>query len=423
MRRTLLLGSVGAALLPLLAGCTDESPLLGPDRFPPGTAPVTLEVALPASAYLEELGRFTGYTGPANATFFLVANAYEGALHAHTLATFTGFPETVTYPLGGESQTDTAFSYGPGRLVVLVDSLGTLEQAAELEVWEVTQSWDTRSVTWTLAADTAGVQEPWQQPGGTRGARVATASYDPDPAARDSVVFELDAATMQRLAGAELEGLLVRPSTPGARLRLRGMALRAELIPDARPDTSISANLSAAPTFVFTPEPPQPATAWHAGGIRGARTLFRIDNDLQLPGCPATQTCPTVSIRDVNLNRIALRLRPVPVPQGHGPLAPVPLAIRTIDEPELGRFAPLATPVMDGGLPAVEYTPGDTLVDLPLTQYLELTLTRDELPLTFALLSASLTERPGAPANFGVAWFAEPELFVTYTLTARARLP
>jgi hypothetical protein len=430
MRRTILLGTLGAALVPLFAGCTDRSPTLGIDGFPPGTAPVTVEVVLPASAFLEELGRFSGYSGVRGSGILMVAREYGGALDAHTLARFTNFPRTVTYRRGDQSHTDSAFHYGAGQLVVRIDTLSTAEVPGTLEVWELVQAYDPVTVNWELAVDSAGAQTAWQQPGGTRGVRIAEGIYTPEAGVVDSLVLDIDAATMQRLADAELEGVVVRSATPGTRMRVTSMALRGVVHPDtAQPDTAIAVTIDVLPSMIYTPEPPEPSAEWHAGGVRSARTQFRLRRDVEVPGCPPGQTCAPVPLSEVRLHVVQLRLKPVPTPLGFEPLRRMPLTIRLLREPELGRFAPLGSVVLDvpagslvGPLP-IPYAPGDTAVNLPITS-LYASLLRDEaLPDAFALLAEPAPQSAG-PATFGVAWFRpEPELHVVYTLPAASTQP
>jgi hypothetical protein len=417
MRRSILLGLAAA----LLAGCSDTSPTLGDDRFPPGTAPVTLEAAIPSETAFEELGRFSGYSGPATALFRLVARDYGGALDANTLGSFIGFPTSVAVRVGEETVGDTVFHYGPGELVVRVDSLGTAPVPGTVELWEAAQAWDPATASWTVASDTAGVRTLWQEPGGTRGALLSAAAFTADFQEGDSLVFQVDSTTMQRLADGELPGLLLRSATTGTRIQLQGMTLRGVVHATAA-DTAVAVQMQSVERFVFTPEPPEPATAWHAGGVRSARTLFRVDPEMVLPGCPAAEApCPPVRLRDVNVHRVTLRLRPVPVPLGFEPRAPVPLTLRVIDEPELGPVAPLGPSVLDTDR-GVLFTPGDTLVDIGITSYTLLLLQRDDLSHTLALLAEPSPGSPLAPATFGVAWFdPQPELFVTYTLPARPR--
>ncbi|MDQ3520796.1 MAG: hypothetical protein M3434_00450, partial [Gemmatimonadota bacterium] len=64
---------------------------------------MTVELGLAATSF-EVLGRFTGYTGPQDAAFLLVANRFDGALDAATLARFRGFPGFVNVTVGGTAQ-------------------------------------------------------------------------------------------------------------------------------------------------------------------------------------------------------------------------------------------------------------------------------------------------------------------------------
>jgi len=91
------------------------------------------------------------------------------------------------------------------------------------------------------------------------------------------------------------------------------------------------------------------------------------------------------------------------------------LSLRTVNEPELGRVAPL------GGLVDARtayFHRGDTLVAVPLTGFAATQIARDSLHNAFALLSEP------AGNTFGAVWFEPaPRLRITYTLPPAPRLP
>ena len=423
------------ALLSLAAvGCTDRIPTAGgAELFPGGARPATLEVTLPAGSFLQALGRFSGFTGPADAPFLLVANRFEGSLEANALGRLAAFPQTITYSQGGVSRTDSLYAFVRAQLFAPVDtsaSVGT--GAVTLRLWEVGEDWDPATATWQLAADTAGKPTPWRTPGGTRGAALSTVSLPQGVrSAGDTLRFALDSLAFRRVVGSDFRGFLVTAEGAPVRLQTGNFALRAEVRPrSASPDTTVSVPVGAArQTFVFTPEPPRPATAWEAGGIRSARTLFRVDlRDVRVPTCAqGGAACATVPLREVQLNQVALLLRPVPVPGGFGPVGPMPLLIRRVVEPELGRRAPLGEIVND--IEALSqsgnvlyrgnrFVSTDSVFTVPLTGYLTGLVASDSAVANLALLG-----QPEA-ASFGTAWFApSPSLRIVYTVPARPSLP
>ena len=114
------------------------------------------------------------------------------------------------------------------------------------------------------------------------------------------------------------------------------------------------------------------------------------------------------------------------VPNGFDPLGLLPLHLRRVTEPELGRLAPLGccAPGDPAGLldQPVFYDPQtDSVAVIPLTRLaLQTVFSTDTLPTTFALLS----ELGPGPPTFGVGFFrGDPLLRIVYTLPARRRLP
>jgi hypothetical protein len=411
-----------AALAVTVAACSDETPTLsGPGSFPPGGVAVTREVILPASRFFEVLGGFSGYTNAYQAGYVAVANQYDGALNAHGLARFSGFPRTVTYLRNGLSKTDAAFSYGESRLVLGVDSASTAGRPFTLQVWEATQHWDAATATWTLAVDSAGERTAWTEAGGTRGVLLGEATY---PATGgDSLVVTLSPASIQRMADSLSPGVVFTVAETGARIEFADLLLRIAVKPDsALPDTTIiyTAGPGANLTTVYTPEQPDaPAGGVGVGGIRSARTLLELDLDQTVPGCPATQTCAEVPLSQVQLNQVAILLRPTAVPNGFRALNDVPLALRLVVEPELGRVAPLGQTLLDQD---VAFSSADSVVVLPVTALTRTLIANDSIPRTVALVSEEAGAGP--PPTFGVL-FLDPDarLRIVYTLPARRPLP
>jgi hypothetical protein len=411
-----------AALAVTVAACSDETPTLsGPGPFPPGGRAVTREVILPAARFFQVLGGFSGYTDASDASYAVVANQYGGELNAHALARFTGFPRTVTYIRNGATKTDAAFTYQESRLVLGVDTLATAGQPFTLQIWEAAQRWDPRTATWTLAIDSVGEQVAWTEPGGTRGALLGQASYT--ATGGDSLVVTLAPASVARLADSLSHGVVFTVAETGARVEFEDMILRLAVKPDsAIPDTTL--NFVAAPginlTTVYTPEQPDPPAGTIAvGGIRSARTLLELDLDQTVPGCPATETCAEVPLSQVQLNQVAVLLRPEAVPRGFGALNGVPLALRLVVEPELGRVAPLGQTVLDQD---ILFASADSVLALPVTTLTRTLIANDSIPRTVALVSE--VGGAGPPPTFGVLFLnADARLRIVYTLPARRPLP
>jgi hypothetical protein len=418
-RRILLSGLLAAALAAATAACSDESPTFGGDQFPPGSTPVTREVLIPASRFLRVLGSYTGYTRGSDAPFLEVAENYQG-LYAHGVTRFNTFPRTVTYRRGEVTKTDSAFTFAASRLVARIDTAASTGRPVTLQVWQGTQRFDPATATWELAVDSGSVHTPWTQPGGTRGALLGEATLA--PGAGDSLVFTLPAAAVQTLADSTGPGVVLTARDAGTRIHVANLQLRVAVRPDsAQPDTTIIVNTNPFPRVqLFTPgQRTVPEGVLAVGGLGSTRTLVEIDPRQEVPACAAGATCGTVPLAQVQLNSVALLLRPQNVPDGLGPLGSVPLRLRRVTEPELGRFAPLGPVVADAGI--TPYTSGDTVAVLSITDLALRSSLLTTLPTTFALVS----EVSGnTPSGFGVAWFRpDPLLRIVYTLPTRRQLP
>lgn len=421
------------ALLPLLAAaaCTDETPTLAGDPFfPGGSRPVTLEVIVPAAQFLAPAGVFQGYESGRSFEDVVVANQYQGVLNAHAIQDYD-VPDTLTYSQGGTTRTDTAYSIRAARLIVLVDSLGSLQGTpTTLQAYRVAQGFDSLTATWTLAVDSAATQTAWTEPGGTRGALLGSAAYV--RSVSDTVVVPIDTAAARAMRPDSASGIILATQQAGTRLQVVQTVLRLDLKPsNADRDTTITINVQpTANFFLFDPQPTLPAGSFAAGGVLAARTLFGIDFDQPLPGCAAPATCAPVSIKDVDLNRVSLLLTPLASPAGFDPLEPVNLTMWTVAEPALGQHAPLGHLALDpqvSGSAATQFAvfaPGDTLVELPLTLQAQNAVTADSLRFDFALLGETPPGSTLAARTFGMARFdAQPRLRFVYTLHTRPVLP
>jgi hypothetical protein len=411
------------ALLGLTAaGCADELPTLADEAFPPGSVPVTREVILPASAFFRFLGSHTGYGRTGGSGFLVLANDYEG-LRANVLADFGPFPREVSYTRNGSERRDSLFEYGGGRLVLRVDTVASTGGPVTFRLWAATQPWSAASATWTAAMDTGGAPVSWTQPGGTRGELLAEREVTLSPTGTDSVVLQLSPEQVVRLADTASHGVVLTLDRADRRIELTSLVLRASVRPDsAAPDTTINVNVPlAASTTVFTPDPPDaPPGVLAVGGVRRARALIEIDPRQTVPGvCPGPGACAPLALRDVRINHVTVLFTPLDVPNGFDPLGPVPLGLRILQEPELGRFAPLGAQVLDR---PTTFSVRDSLLELPITGLTTTFAVNDTLPTTFALVSESPLTMD-AP-TFGLAFFrSDPLLRIIYTVPSRRQLP
>lgn len=414
--------ALAAALLglPALTGCSDDLPTIGgPERFPGGTAPTTIEVLIPAGDVVLRDAVYDNFDDPREAPYLIVAEEFDGVLDAHSLARFSSFPTAVTFSFGGTSRTDSVFTYVSGEIKTVVNRSASTVDATRLLLWSVEQPWDSAEVTWQNASS----GEPWTVPGGTRGELLAEATWAPqDTVATDTVVWQLDSLAVRRVADAGSRGVMVTSGDAGRRLQLRDLELRVTVRPQSAQDTTVAVAVGAgAQTFVFTPAPPVRPGIYRVGGVTGARTVLELQLIRELPGCsPAlAATCPTVSIRDVTVNLAELVLQPLPVPSGFRPLGTSQILLRRVVEPELGRVAPLGQPLVSDTVPGARFVESDPApVRVSLTSAIQSLVQTDSTTLAVALLGE------GGAGQFGYQWYeGAPVIRLVYTLPLTPRLP
>jgi hypothetical protein len=252
----------------VLTGCQDRLPTVtGDGLFPGGSRPLTVELLLTPEQFVVSDTVFPGFVAPGGPGFLVVANRFEGVLDAHGLARLEGFPDSVTFSDDGTSRTDDEFTYAAGNVLTVVAPNASIQTTTTLRLWELDQAWDTAGVSWTVA-DGRGSPVQWQTPGGTRGTLLSEATWAPgDTIGRDSISFAVDAAAVARMAAEGFSGLLVTSETPGSRVQLSRLTLRAGVRPASRPDTVIEVTVGAGPQrFVYNPSSPRsPTRCWWAG--------------------------------------------------------------------------------------------------------------------------------------------------------------
>jgi hypothetical protein len=381
---------------------------------------VTVELGLAATSF-EVLGRFTGYTGPQDAAFLLVANRFDGALDAATLARFRGFPGFVNITVGGTAQVDSVFTYLGGQVIVPIDTTATeFNGPVTLELLALAQSPGPDEVFGRTGVNTAGARL-------LSSVRIAPGN----PAAWDTVVFNVDSLAVRQFAREDFPGLLVRATESPSRLQLGRLSLVTSVRPSQRADTTIAQTVTGGPqTFIVNTEPPFPENALVAGGLRSARSLFRITLPERVPVSPGDAR--TIRIDSVAINEAALLLEPLPVGGGWRPLGPVPLQLLRVVEPELGARAPLGDIVQDpvgvgqfGALyEDILYTPGNTeRIVVRITQHIRGvagrdSIARDRQGLATSLVLLGRSQSPTVEVTtFGRAHFrSPPQLRLVYTV-------
>ncbi|MGH7444827.1 MAG: hypothetical protein ACREKM_08130, partial [Longimicrobiales bacterium] len=291
MRRSLPVLAAAATLL-ASAACGNDSPVALGEQLLPGQPVTSFEVVLDAEQFLALDSAFALFTTPSQASYTIVANDFAGTLDAHALATFS-IVKTITVrdTAGTGTVIDTLPNYFAGRVLLRVDTLRSSHDAAHFAVYRAAESWDERSTTWDLRVDTGSVTLPWTQPGGTLGPLIAEGDWA--RADGDSVFLAFDSATVQALRDSTIaeRGLIVVTETPGARMRLTSIGLRADAR-SSRADTVVTTNgVAFDRTFIYTPSPGTRTDDGRVGGVPSWRTLIRLIPDLgdvrvTCPGLP-----------------------------------------------------------------------------------------------------------------------------------------
>jgi hypothetical protein len=418
---------VSALALIATSGCENSLPTLsGEGPFPVGSVATTIEYFIESDDLLLGSNTYTGPTGVEDFVGLLVANEFDGGLTAHPLVTFGTFPDTIQV----ESESDGDFLYLGGEVLgVVSDTLSASDAELTLQLWSVAQPWDTTAVSWENAVDRPGETVPWVEPGGTRGDLLGTVTWsrtDADADA-DSLVWSIPPSVVDQLAEDELQGLMVTVANDDSRLVISNLVLRTEIQPSVDPDTVVTRTVGAGPqTFVFTPEPPQPAEALRVGGITSDRMILQLAVPQELPGCSPPQSCATLSADEVTLDRVELIIDPIPVGSGFRPVQPTVVIAREVIDPELGERAPLGAPIflrppstVFDTISAPRFTPaGDQPIRLRVTSAYLQSIQSGESTLAVALLV-----EPEA-SSFAYMWFErKARLRLLYTLPQTPQLP
>jgi hypothetical protein len=428
MRRTSrrIAGTLLAAVTVGVAGCRDELPTFSGDFFPGTQRTQTLELQLPLGDFLLGDTVFQGFTDARTLGALLTANGFGEAgagpqLHAHALTAFQ-FPDTVQYVRDGTVYGDTVFSLTEATLVGVIDPLRSVyDQAVELQLWEAAEAWDTLA-TWHLARGAAGEQQAWTEPGGTRGALLASLMLTPgDTLPGDTLRWALDSVAVNRLAGAH--GLVVTAAGAPSRIQFGFTRLDVSITPTSIDTTLVQTLVPRALHYVFNPPFERPAGLWSVGGVRSYRTVLQLQLPDHLPACadPAGPgPCPTIPLGQVQLNQLAVLLTPHVQPDGYRVVSPVRLEARLITEPELGARAPLGPSVGSSeSIPADAFARGDTTAALFLGPAFARRLVAD----TARTGTIALTIEPEG-RTFGVARFhRDARLRIIYTIVPEPTLP
>jgi len=417
LKRTIeaaLLGSV------ILAGsaCNEESPVAPDgDLFPVRAA--TVEVRLEWDEFASNLEVLGGFGSPSELGAAVLAKGFAGELDSRALARFGPFPAaTSVRDTTGTIRSDSLLAFVSGRVVAVFDTVAsTNEGPVTLALGALQAEWDATTATWTTAVDTIHDTRMWPEPGA--GPVVALGTRTWDPAEGDSVVFDVDSATISLLADTtdESRGIRLDLLSDGVRLQISRVTLRIDTRASIRPDSLVVLSAPASElTFVYTPFPEPPPDGIRIEGATAWRTVLDVDPPRTLDGpaevcrvlgCPLKLTPNTVGYA-------ALVFRSRASDPAFQPTDSVGLDVRTVLSREALPKSPLGGSLLGAfGVTGLRVAPEafgsdpGRAIEIPITPFIRSILQAEadstELPpRTLALLS------PFEPISIAFASFQGP---------------
>lgn len=309
MRRTLILGLVLGSF-GLQLGCSDESPT-GVGSGLVGDGFRTYEVLLDAAAFLRSDTTYDRIGELNRVGFGLVAEDYAGELDAHTLFQISR-GVSVSYQVDGSTVTDTLYTIVGGTMTLVLDSLAEQVGPVDIEVVELTESWDRATVSWDARVDTAGVSEPWTEEGGTPGAVLGEARW----VGGDTIIIPLDSASASVWgdSASARHGGFLRTTSAGARIRISELSFSFDVVPESN-DTIVPSGSLLARTLIASPAASTPdVDELRVGGAPAWRSALHFEplKELRIP-CSSEPTTCTLPLSQVEVNLAALLLDPIPV--------------------------------------------------------------------------------------------------------------
>lgn len=348
MKRRWVTAVLVAASWAVLA-CDEKTPTsLDEDRLP--VDPTTVEIILSWDDFARGLVVYGGYGTTSELGSGVLAHGFEGTLDARTLVRFEPFPFRATVRDSvGTLRADSNFTFVGGRVVARLDTLSSTngDEPVALSLGAITESWDVRTTSWTLAIDTIGDARPWSEPGA--GPVQALGEVEWDPIEGDSVSFELDSATVAVLGDTlnDTRGLRLALLTAGQRVDVRDISLRLEARPNVHLDTLVTLTAeSRGLTFVYDPVPEPPPAGIRVGGTPAWRTVIDLDVPRVLNG-PASLCaqvgCP-FELEPSRVNHASLVLTTSDVePTAFQPTDTIRLDVRPVLSPDLLPKSPLGS--------------------------------------------------------------------------------
>ena len=419
------------------AACDEELPLGVVDGPLPGE-PITVEVEIPWSEFASNLEVFGGYGSPVELGLGFVALQFADTLDARTLYRFTGYPAAVTVrDTTGAQRPDSSITFVGGRLVARFDTLASTNTGpVTLGLGRLQQQWDPTTATWEAAVDTINDLRPWTEAGAGPVVTVDTAVWD--PGVGDSIVFQLDSATIAAWADTTdlSRGARIESFDAGPRLQLNSARLSLDVRPASNPDTTVQVSVGTrATTFIYSPFPEPPPDGVRIGGTPSWRTILDVTIPGELDGYAelcAQVSCP-FTLEPGQISSAALRLTSRTTDAAFQPTDTVRLDVRPVFDRSVMPKSPLGSSLVGSNLgravspEAFGANPGQ-VIEVPFTSFARDLLRGEDdrgnpAPNTLALLSVF------EPLSIAFASFAgpgsanEPVLRLVLTIGPPVELP
>jgi len=434
LNRSALSGLLALAVMPLLA-CQEELPTANQDDLIP-LDPASVEVRLPFEAFAANFRVYGGYGSPAELSYGVMANNYEGSLDARTLIGWFPYPVAATVrDTTGTSRPDSSLVFVGGKMVIYVDTVASVHEGpVDLSIGALTQPWHYTSATWEVAVDTVGDRREWEEAGAGPVMSLATATWDPEEA--DSVIFELDSAEVaiwNDTASAE-QGVRIDAITEGVRLQANTFRLHLTTRPSSNPDTLV--DLVIQPrwrSFIYQPVLEDPETEFRIGGVPAWRTVFDMDFPTVLDGPPELcqeVECP-LELTPESINSASLWLTTKEPPPGFRPSDTLRIDVREVLAPARLPKSPLGSSL--SGFLGVRVPPtyfGDSTgaqVEIPMAGYVVSLIQADTagggtLSRTMALLSSFEPLSLPFASFYGPGSPYEPEMRLILTVGGQVEI-
>ncbi len=430
---------IPAALLTgtvVFSGACEETTPTSTDSGLIPVSPTTVEVRIPFSDFGRDVNQWEGFGRVADLNTALLADEFDETLTARTVVRFGEYPEfvQVSDPTG-VVVADSTLSFVGGRILARIDTLSVIGEGPFTLIAGALRGgrWDAASVNWENAVDSVGDVRGWPEQGAGPIDVLDTVLWD--PAEGDSVVFEVDSATVNQWADTTdpSRGFRLEAMSEGGRLEVAGFLLDVDIVPSVRPDTVLSRPVGPLTTgFVYSPPPPTPDNEFRVGGAPSWRTTFGVALADTLFGPPELCDvfgCPFL-LTSESVNFAALTLNSATSPPGFQPDDTLALDVRAVISEAALPKSPLSSSfagLLGRPLPPEYFgDEADGQVTVAVTTFIQ-DLLRGETVVGSEAPSALSLLTPLEPLSLELLTFegggSENEPFLRLILTTRVGVP